>query len=129
MAPFRSAKGFLQYGGIVLVVVALLGFFRVIGPTPEDSLFGGTWNFTAIENWLHLIIGVVALLAASMLKQESQVRGLVNVVAVVALVFGVLGFFTSFGDVLQNPLDNILHLVIAIWAFWAVKGKNMPGMA
>lgn len=129
MTRFRSAKGFLVYGGIFLVVIALLGFSHVTGPTPEDSLFGGAWYFTTIENWLHLALGVVALLAAFMVKPEGHLRVLANLVAVIALVFGVLGFFTDFGKVLQNPLDNILHLAIAMWAFWAAKGKDRLGLA
>lgn len=120
MAPFRSAKGFLQYGGIVLVALGVLGFF-LIGPTPETSIFGSAWNFTMIENWVHLVLGIVALLAAFALKDEGQARMLVNLVGALALVVGVVGFFNTLGGVLQNPLDSILHVIVAIWAFWAAK--------
>lgn len=130
MAPFRSPKGFLQVGGIVLLVVGIVGFFGIIGPTPEQSLFGEYWFFTTLENWAHLILGVVALLAAAKLKDDKQARGLVYLVGVLALFFGVLGFFLgseipNLGQAdLENPLDNILHLVIAIWAFWAAKDSS-----
>ena len=124
MAPIKSPKGFLKIGGIVLVLVAVLGFFGITGSTPSQSIFGTAWNFTSAENWTHLVLGVVALIAAHVLKQESQARALVNVLAVVALFFGIVGFFSTLGGTLENPLDSILHLVIAIWAFWAAKGSS-----
>lgn len=134
MAPFRSAKGFLIYGGIVLLLVALGGFFGIVGPTPGQSLFGDYWVFTTGENWAHLILGVVALLAAFVLKSESQQQWLVYAVGALALVVGVLGFFLSsempnfLGANLENPLDNLLHLIVAIWAFWAAMKKTTSSM-
>ncbi len=115
MAPFRSAKGFLQIGGAVLLIVGILGFF-LIGPTADSSIFGSAWSFTTIENWIHMVLGIVALGAAMMLKQEGQMKMLAKLLGLVALVVGVAGFFTSVGD--------ILDIVIAIWAFWAVMGKG-----
>ncbi|MEK9147909.1 MAG: hypothetical protein AAB650_00555, partial [Patescibacteria group bacterium] len=56
-----NPKQFLQIGGVVLVLVGILGFVGVIGPTAESSLFGGAWWFDNAENWAHLVLGVVAL--------------------------------------------------------------------
>ena len=132
MAPLRSPKGFLQIGGVVLVVLGLLGFFGIIGPTSNQSFLGELWFFTTPENWAHLILGVVALIAAFALHDHKQLSLLVYVVGAVALFFGVLGFFLGsetpnlgLGANLENPLDNILHLVVAVWAFWAASGKSM----
>lgn len=125
---FRSAKSFLIYGGIVLVAVGILGF-GFTGPTPDDSIFGNLWVFTPAENWVHIILGVVALAAAFALKSASQQQMLVNVVGVVALLFAIIGFFPSFlGAYLQNPMDNLLHIIVAIWAFWAASGTSAPTM-
>lgn len=121
MAGFRSPHAFLKIGGAVLVLVGVLGFF-LIGPTADSSIFGSAWVFTMAENWAHLILGIVALVAAGALKDHGQAKALVIVVGLVALLVGILGFFNSLGNILQNPLDNILHLVVGIWALWAAMG-------
>ena len=59
-----TPKGFLQVGGIVLVLVGLLGFIGVIGPTPDASIFGAFWWFDNAENWAHLLLGIAGLAAA-----------------------------------------------------------------
>jgi hypothetical protein len=54
------------------------------------------------------------------------------IVGVVALVFAVWGFmvrdlpFQNFYDLanLENPLDNLLHLVVGVWALWASMRKE-----
>lgn len=117
-----NPKQFLTLGGAILVLVAVLGFIGIIGPTPEKSVFGATWYFDTGENVAHLVLGVVALAAAFMVDAKLQ-RMLCQVFAVVALFFGLYGFVAgpgpnnAFGLAnLENPLDNILHLVIGGWA-------------
>lgn len=133
-----SPKGFLQVGGVVLVVVALLGFFGIIGPTPESSLFGASWWFDNGENWAHLVLGVVALIAAVALKNPMQQKWLVALVGVLGILFGVYSLFgpltegvTFMGASLENPTDTILHLVVGAWALTAAfkKGSDMMGMS
>lgn len=126
-----NPKQFLVVGGAVLVLVAVLGFFGVIGPTTDKSLFGETWVFTQPENWAHLVLGVVALIAAFVLPSMTQ-KWLVVLVGVLALVVGIWGFtvaeksFPNFfgGSNLENVADNVLHLVIGVWALLASMGKQ-----
>ena len=113
-----NAKQFLQWGGIILVVVGILGFF-LIGPTAEGSIFGEAWWFDSAENWAHLVIGIVALIAAYSKSGEAQ-RWVTWIVGIVALLVGVWGFVQPvlLGANLET-LDHILHLVIGVWACWA----------
>ena len=119
-----NPKQFLVIGGAVLVLVALLGFFGVVGPGAEQSLFGETWIFTQGENWAHLVLGIVALVAAFVLPHGVQ-KWLTILVGLLALIVAVWGFTLPaempnfFGANLENPADNILHIVIAVWAFLA----------
>ncbi len=119
-----NPKQFLVLGGIVLVLVGVLGFLGVIGPT-SDSLFGAAWYFDNAENWAHLVIGIVALLAAWVFPASAQ-KPLVVIVGLFALFVGlysVMGPVTEgsnfLGAQLQNPSDTILHFVVGIWALWA----------
>ena len=120
-----NPKQFLVWGGIVLVLVGVLGFVGLIGPTAADSLFGEAWWFDNAENWAHLVLGVVALIAAYALKSADAQKWLVTLVGLLALFFAAYNIFsTSFlGANLESPADLILHLVVGVWALWASKGK------
>lgn len=125
-----NPKQFLTFGGVVLVLVGLLGFLGVIGPTAEASLFGATWWFDNGENWAHTILGVAGLVAAFTFPPVAQ-KWLVGVLAVVALVVAVAGFAVSGKEVpnflganLENVADNILHLVVGAWAGVSFMGKE-----
>lgn len=126
-----NPKQFLVWGGIILVLVAVLGFFGLIGPTPEDSIFGATWYFTPGENWAHLVLGVVALLAAGMLKGAGAQKNLVILVGVLGLFFGVYNLFSEMflGAHLEQHADTALHFVVGIWALWAAMRKPKMMMA
>lgn len=115
-----NPKQFLLVGGIVLILVGILGFMGVIGPTENDSLFGATWWFDNGENWAHLLIGIVALIAAFALPMSGQ-KPLVMIVGVVALLIGLYSIFQNkfLGANLENPADTLLHLVIGVWALGA----------
>ena len=120
-----NPKQFLQYGGAILVVVGILGFF-LIGPTPETSIFGPSWWFDSGENYAQLIIGIVGLLTASMLGTSAQ-KSLVMLLGVVGILVGLYSIVVGpsfFGANLENPADSILHLAVAAWALWASMKKR-----
>src|SRR5438876_1926 len=121
-----TPKGFLQVGGAVLVLVAILGFVGIIGPTSEASIFGATWWFDNAENWAHLVLGVVALIASFTISDSLQ-KGLVLIVGVVGLAVGLYNFGSTqlLGANLESPADLILHLVVGAWGVFAGMHKNM----
>ena len=128
-----NPKQFLQIGGAVLVLVAVLGFVGVIGPTPERSIFGSAWYFDDGENWAHLILGIVGLIAAFVFPGNIQ-KPLVMLLGVVGILVGLyslIGPVTEgkklLGANLENPADTILHLAVGAWALWASMSKK--GMA
>lgn len=116
-----NPKQFLQIGGVVLVLVGILGFVGVIGPTAEGSIFGSAWWFDPPENWAHLVLGIVALIAAYALGASLQ-RPLVMALGVVGVLVGLyslLGYSAFLGANLENPADSLLHIVVGAWALWA----------
>mgnify|MGYP001601081896 CR=1 FL=1 len=118
-----KAKKFLQLAGMVLVILAILGFVGVIGPDARTSIFGARWYFDNGENWAYLIIGVIVLVGSVVLSTDAA-RTLTKALAAIALLFGLYGIFIStnfLGSSLQNPADTILHLVLGICAIWASK--------
>lgn len=115
-----TPKGFLKIGGLILVLVGILGFVGVIGPTGTDSIFGEGWYFDNAENWAHLILGIVGFLAAFILKSGLQ-RTLVLILGIVGLFFAVYNIFSTvfMSAMLQRPADLLLHLVVGAWALYA----------
>lgn len=129
-----NPKQFLLIGGAVLAVIGVVGFLGIIGPTPDQSLFGQAWWFDNGENIAHLLLGVVALAAAYVLGDVWQ-KWLVVVVGAVGILVGLWGFLVSGGSVpnfyganLENPADNILHLAVGAWALWAALWGKKSGV-
>lgn len=125
-----TPNGFLKVGGVVLVVLGVLGYLL-----PEGRLLGDAFYLDNAENIAHLVLGVVALIAAYTIPASAQ-RGLVWVVGLTALLFAVWGFMVAgepapnwYGVTnLENPLDNVLHLAVAVWAIWAAAQKDSTAM-
>lgn len=124
-----NPKQFLLLGGAVLLLVGILGFVGVIGPTSQQSLFGKFWWFDNAENVAHTVLGVVALIAAFALPTTLQ-KPLVLAVGVLALLVGLYNVVTGEGVLLganlENPADMVLHFVVGAWALFATfAGKSM----
>src|SRR2546429_9564602 len=122
-----TPRGFLLWGGVVLVALAVLGV-TVLGWTVDHSTLGANFWLDPTENILHLLFGVVALAAYFFLKDANLQKWLVVVVFVIALAATVAGIvngrhpadntqsFNLASTNLENPLDNVLHGFVTLWA-------------
>lgn len=120
-----TPRGFLISGGAVLLVLGILGFFVLNNPTL--SFF---WLDTS-ENVAHIALGAVALAAVYVPGLNDTLRPyyrwIVILVGIIALFFGVYGFIVTGDASGKNTFglsnlelgDNLLHLVVAVWAFAA----------
>ncbi len=121
-----TPKGFLTVGGVILVLLALAGF-TFLGPTEEASAAGSFFWLDNGENWAHLLLGVIGLLVAFVMPANGSFqKWLVALLGVVGLLVTVAGFVSNnfLGANLEMPSDNILHLVVGVWALWASFGKS-----
>jgi len=123
-----TPRGFLQWGGIVLVFLGIVGFLGIF----SESAYPTFW-LDAGENWAHFLIGIIALAALYVPFLSGFLapyyKWIVVLVGLIALFFGVYGFILPLGSSalpntfgisnLESPLDNLLHLFVAAWAFWA----------
>lgn len=130
-----NSKQFLLIGGAVLLILGVVGFLPIFteASTPWFHLDSG-------ENIAHVALGIVALAAWYLLKDPSMQKWLVVLVGIIGLATGVLGFVLPAGDEmhrnfyglanLESPADNVLHLVVGLWAMYAAfMGKTMaPAM-
>ena len=113
-----NSKQFLQVGGVILLALGIIGY--VMPNLIPDVLW-----FDPAENVAHTVLGVVALIASAALPMTLQ-KPLVYIVAVVALFFGIAGFMVTsnpvpnfYGYTNLEMLDNVVHLVVGVWAIWA----------
>ena len=127
-----NPKQFLQIGGVVLVLLGILGFVKVIGPTAEQSLFGEWWWFDNAENWAHLVLGIIALVLAYITGASIQrpVVMILGVVGVLVGLYSLFGYYNLLGANLENPADSVLHIIVGAWALLAswYKTPNMTSM-
>ena len=127
-------KLFLTVGGAVLLLLGIVGYLNVFTEesTPAFWLDSG-------ENLAHTVLGIVALAAVFVPGLNTALapyyRWIVILVGLIALFFAVYGFLqagaaepNTFGVAnLENPSDNLLHLVVAIAAFaaaWLPSGES-----
>ena len=122
---FFTPRGFLITGGIALLVLGILGFLNVF--TSAD------FYLTTGENVVHMGLGVVALAAVFVPGVNTAVapyyRWLVIAVGLIALFFTMYGFLlpggnppttlNTFGVANLEFWDNVIHLIVAAWAFAA----------
>ncbi|MEX0710183.1 MAG: hypothetical protein WD116_03155 [Chloroflexota bacterium] len=125
---------FLTLGGAVLLLLGIVGYLNVFTESGSPSFW-----LDSGENLAHTVLGVVALAAVFVPGLNTALapyyRGIVGLVGVIALFFAVYGFLQADAAVpntfgvsnLENPADNILHLVVGIAAFAAVYMKSGEG--
>ena len=135
MSSILTPKGFLTYGGAVLLILGILGFVALSSASAYPSFYLDNG-----ENVAHTFLGIVALAIVFVPGLNTMFapyyRWIVILLGIVALFFAVYGFLVSgnpapntFGVAnLENPFDDILHLVVGIWALYAA-WRAEPAMA
>ena len=135
MSSLFTPKGFLTYGGVVLLLLGIVGYLGVF----SESSVPAFWLDNG-ENLAHTFLGLVALAIVFIPGLNSMFapyyRWIVILLGIVALFFAVYGFYVggnaspnTFGVAnLESPADDILHLVVAAWALYAA-WRPQPAMA
>ncbi len=118
-----NPKQFLQIAGGVLVLVGILGFVGVIGPDANSSIFGANWYFDNAENWAHLVLGIVGIVASFVLPGNLQklLVLLLGVVGILVGIYSISGSTVLLGANLENPADTVLHLAVGAWALLSTR--------
>src|SRR5689334_25309343 len=117
MANLLTPKGFLTYGGAILLILGILGFVALSSATAYPSFY-----LDSGENIAHTFLGIVALAIVFVPGLNTMFapyyRWIVILLGILALFFAVYGVLVSgnaspntFGVAnLENPFDNVLHL-------------------
>jgi hypothetical protein len=117
-----NPRQFLQIGGAILLILGIVGYLGIF--TRENTPW--FWLDQG-ENVAHIVLGIVALAAGFLLRDPMLQRWLVIIVGVVGVLAGLYGFLVAGQPEpnvagvsnLENPSDNLLHLVVGAWALFA----------
>ena len=113
-------KQFLMWVGWILLVLGVLGYVL-------PNIWGASLNFSAGENLSHLLLGLVTLAVAYWAKDADLKRWYVILIGVLALYYATFGWLVSpnyYGYATLEQTDNIIHILIGVWALWAVWGNK-----
>jgi len=126
------SKQYLFWGGLVLIVAGILGLIHVMGPTANNSIFGGGWFFTMGQSWINIVAGVIIMLLTYSEEVETR-RTMAIIVGGLAVLLGLAGLFfpSSFAAILganpENLVTNVFYLAFGAWGLWAtLAGAEMP---
>lgn len=111
-----NAKQYAIGVGAILVLLALAGWVE-----GETRLLGDLLWFDNTENFAHTATGALALVVG--FAARAAQRGLAIVYGITGLVGGTWGLLVAgspelnfYGVMnLENPIDNVLHLVVGVW--------------
>jgi hypothetical protein len=136
MAGVFTPKGFLTYGGAILLLLGIVGFLNIFTKEAVPAF----WLDTG-ENVAHTALGIIALAIVFVPGLNTAFapyyRWIVILLGIVALFFAVYGFAVggaaepnTFGiSNLESPADDILHLVVGAWALYAAWRAPASSMA
>jgi hypothetical protein len=111
-------------GGITFaaVMMTLIGVFQVIAGLVaifDDNFYVVTANYTfdvdtTAWGWIHLILGIVILVAAYYLTAGQAWAG------AVAVVLAALSAIANFFFIPYYPFWSLLLIALAVWVIWSL---------
>ncbi len=104
-----------QWLGWVLLIVGIAGF--IPGIVTSSGLELGIFQVDVIHNLIHIVSGVIALFCVSSLGASKTYFKVFGVVYGLVAILGFIGGGSVLG-MMMNGADNLLHVVIALYALY-----------
>ena len=134
MSKYLNPREFLRIGGIVLIALGVVGFIAWYATGMKTN---SVFYLDNGENFAHIVLGIAGVvLGFGLGSQTALLRLVATAVGLISLFFGIYGFMVAGNPIpntfgvgnLENPLDNLLHLAVALWALASAFGK-VPAVA
>jgi hypothetical protein len=115
----RLATGFITFAGVLMIMVG--GFQSLVGLVAvlQDDFYVATENYVfeldpTAWGWIHLIVGIVVLLAGfGILAGQTWGR-------VVGVVLALISALTNFAFIPFYPFWSILIIALNVFVIWAL---------
>lgn len=113
------AVGGLVFASTIMIMVGIFQAFQGLAALLNDEFFVTVNDYTyeldlTTWGWIHLIGGILVLIAGIALYSASAIAG------VVAIVLAGLSAVTNFFFVPYYPLWSLLIIALAIYVIWAI---------
>ncbi|OWK27014.1 MAG: hypothetical protein US76_01195 [Parcubacteria group bacterium GW2011_GWA2_38_13b] len=112
-----NANFFLKFGGLALIILAILGFVGVTGPTASDSIFGSVWWFDAAECWALMVVGVISLIVGYVATENFQ-KPFALAVGLLSILFAAWTKYVDpefLGINIEFPIDLVWYSIFGLW--------------
>lgn|SRR5512144_1405144 len=124
--PFWTPGRYLFAGGVFLAAMGLAGVTGLLAKMSRASFF----NPPGWIDWLHLIVGVVAIVASFTLSARIKTIFVLapailgTVIGAIGLVFGPTLAQRLHTPPLADPTDHTAHLLVGISALLALHNRK-----
>ncbi|WP_327324557.1 hypothetical protein OG735_20040 [Streptomyces sp. NBC_01210] len=128
-ASLAAAGGLVVFAAVMLIIGGILDVFRGIMAIANDDIFVSTPRYVFRFDvtgwgWLHLILGVVAILVGvSLFKAPLWAR-------IIGIVIAALLIITNFLSLPYYPFWSVIAIALyafIIWALCVVRPDEMTG--
>ena len=118
-APSGWAVGFTYFAAVMMILIGVFQAFAGLVAIVNDEFYVETrkyvFRFDATEwGWIHLIVGVLVLLAGIYLLKGSVIARTVGV------IMAIISAITAFTWIPYYPVWGIVIVAIAVFVIWAL---------
>ena len=122
--PSGWAVGGVTFAGVMMILIgAFQGFAGLVAIIDDDFyVVGRNYTFdidTTAWGWIHLLIGILVLLAGIYLFRGATWA------AATAVVLAVISAIANFFFIPYYPFWSLLMIAMAIWVIWSL---TRPGV-
>ena len=134
MSDYTAARpsgwviGGVTFASTIMILVGIFEAFQGLAAIINDDFFVLTQNYafdldTSAWGWIHLLLGIVIVLAGFALWQRKTWA------SIVAIFLAMLSAIANFFFIPYYPFWSILMIALAIWVIWAITRPGAVGEA
>ncbi|MEU9482749.1 hypothetical protein AB0K49_19865 [Streptomyces decoyicus] len=120
----RDVSGWTAFAAVLMIFGGAMAFFEGISAIAKDNVFVTTQNYVFSFNltgwgWIHLILGIVILLAGVALLSTGAMWA-----RIIGVILAGLGALANFLWIPHYPFWAIVLIAIDIFIIWALCTDN-----
>ena len=132
MSDYTAARpsgwviGGVTFASTIMILVGIFEAFQGLAAIINDDFFVLTQNYafdldTSAWGWIHLLLGIVIVLAGFALWQRKTWA------SIVAIFLAMLSAIANFFFIPYYPFWSILMIALAVWVIWALTRPGVVG--